>query len=67
MDPITYHVLPILALVVKRAKQMRVPENLGMAAKGNTDGRNSGKHKQEDPEISANSTYKKQKVSRVIL
>jgi len=46
---------------------MRVPENLGMAAKGNTDGRNSGKHKQEDPEISANSTYKKQKVSRVIL
>jgi len=43
---------------------MRVPENPGTAAKDNTDGRNSGKRKQEDPEIS---TYKKQKVSRVIL
>jgi len=33
MDPITYYVLPILALVVKRAKRMRVPENPGTAAK----------------------------------
>jgi len=46
---------------------MRVPENPGTAAKGDTDCRNSGKRKQEDPEIPANSTYKKQKVSRVIL